>query len=341
MSNQIAVTRDAKETETWSLCWQAAVGRDLFCHPAIVQRIQTRLIAAHERRGRVLIDFIVLPAEIHAISQLRVGDSVAGVARSFGTVVSRWVRRVQPLRSPVLAGPYSAQRLDSDDAVRQEIRMFAWRPVFTGASPKRNYYPNAALRYVLGLKPSRDFETEPMLSYFGDATKAGRKSLTKWLAKPPSVETWRAWEMAKGLKLAIGDDGSGQAAARKVEAAAALLIAAGGGYGVEGALALLAKWVSTKISPSEEIDLHVGNDALAARGRALVAGLAVAHRLCSAATVARYFGKAKATLSERMTRCKAHPADRLILRAAPQRIAEEVAALRRSAATPSGAAERR
>jgi len=180
----------------------------------------------------------------------------------------------------------------------------------------------------LGLKPSYDFETEPMLSYFGDATKAGRKSLTQWLAKPPSAQTWRAWEMAKGLQLAIGSEGSERPAPRKVEAGAALLIAAGGGYGIEGALALLARWVSTKISPSEDINLHVGTDPLAARGRALVAGLAVAHRLCSAATVARYFGKAKATLSEQMARCKNHPADRLILRAAPQRIAEEAAALR-------------
>jgi len=276
----------------------------------------------------VLVDFLVLPAEIHTITKLRAGDSVAAVARSFGTVVSRWVTRTQPLHSPVFAGRYRAQRLDSDDAVRQEIRMLAWRPVFVGASSKRNFHRHAALRHVLGLKTSSDFDTAAMLSYFGEPAKAGRDALTAWLKKRPSSQTWRAWELAKGLQLATGGDGLGQLGARRVGESAALLIAAGGGYGIDGALTLLEMWVAAKISPSEPIDLREGRNSLAARGRALVAGLAAKHRLCSAASVARHFGKAKATLSERMTRNKSQPADRMILRTAPQRIVDEAAVLR-------------
>ena len=332
MSKQFAVAREARETETWSLCWQAAVGRDVFAHPALVDRIRKRLIAAHGSKGRVLIDFVVLPGEIHSISQLRAGDSVAGIARSFGTVVSRWVRRVQPLRSPVLAGPYSAQRLQSDDAVRHEIKMLAWRPVFIGASAKRNYYRHAALRYALGLKPAGDVETAPLLRYFGDTASSGRKALSKWLAMPPSPETWRAWELAKGLQLAPSSEDPEQPAARKVGPAAAVLIAAAGGYGVGDALRLLEDWVTAKISPREPIDLHVGTDGLVARGRALVAGLSVAHRLSSAALVARHFGKAKATLSEQMTSSRSRPADRLILRTPLDRIIEEATSLRRDRA---------
>ena len=67
-------------------------------------------------------------------------------------------------------------------------------------------------------------------------------------------------------------------------------------YDVDGALALLIGWVA-KIQTMVVLDLHRGSSDLDVRGRALVACLAVAHRLCSAASVARYFRRAKSTLS--------------------------------------------
>lgn len=328
MSNEIAVARGASETQIWSLCWQAAVGRDFFVDPLLPGLIRHRLIAAHQRQGRVLIDFVLLPTEIHAITQLRHDDSVAGVARSFGNVVSRWVRRVQPLRNPVLAGPYSSMRLEHEGAVMQEIRMLAWRPVFSGKSARRNQYPHAALRSALGLTPSSGFDTAPLLRYFGPTVSSARPALSKWLAKPPTAEAWRAWELTRGLQLATSGAGERLSMARRVSGAAAGLIAAAGGYGIDGALALLETWVAAKISPSAPVDLHRGTNPVVARGRALVGHLAVAHRLCSAAAVARHFGRAKATLSEQMTACRSRPADRLILRTPLQRIADEAAALR-------------
>jgi len=329
MSNEIAVAREASQTQTWSLCWQAAVGRNFFVDPLLPGLIRHRLIAAHQRQGRVLIDFVLLPTEIHAITQLRHGDSVAGVARSFGNVVSRWIRGAQPLRNPVLAGPYSSLRLEHEEEVRQEIRMLAWRPVFAGQSTRRNQYPHAALRSALGLTPSSGFDTAPLLRCFGPTVSSARAALSKYLARPPTEESWRAWELTRGLHLATGGAGGRPATARKVSGVAAVLIAAAGGYGIDGALALLELWVAAKISPSAHLDLHAGNEALVARGRALVGHLAVAHRLCSAAAVARHFGKAKATLSEQMTACRSRPADRAILRTPLQRIADEAIALRR------------
>ena len=34
----------------WHLCWQAAVGRDFFAHPALYARVRERLIQAHSSR---------------------------------------------------------------------------------------------------------------------------------------------------------------------------------------------------------------------------------------------------------------------------------------------------
>ena len=329
MSNELAVAADADELRVWSLCWQAAQGRDFFVHPTLVELIRDRLIAAHAREGRVLIDFVLLPTEIHAITQLRSGDSVASVARSFGAVVSRWVRGQQPRRGPVLAGPYCAVPLDSDEAVRQDIRMLAWRPVCLGESSSRNQYRHAALRYALGLRPARGFETTPLLRYFGASTHGARQELRKWLSSRPSEPDWRAWELTRGLQLATDHIGPDTVVARKVGGAAAALIAAGGGYGIEGALMILERWVAAKISPAEPLDLHVGANALASRGRALVGGLAVAHRLCPAASVARHFQRAKATLCEQMRASRSRPVDRLILRTDLRRILEEAALLHR------------
>jgi len=142
----------------------------------------------------------------------------------------------------------------------------------------------------------------------------GRSSLSASAARPAS--RWPG-----------GSVGPQPTMAKAVDAAAAMLIAAGGSYGIEGALEVLETWVSAKIQPGSMVNLHSASSALTARGRALVACLAVAHRLCSAASVARYFCRAKATLSEQMTACRARLGDRHIVETPIRRILEEAAAL--------------
>ncbi|WP_077034476.1 hypothetical protein [Pelomonas sp. KK5] len=329
MSNEIAAAREAESgSHTWSLCWQAAAGRDFLVHRSLPEDIRGRLIAAHRRRGRVLVDFVILHTEIHVVSRLRPGDSIESVARSIANVVSRWVREIQPSSDHVMAGKYRAQRFDSDADVREEIRMLAWLPVARAACAMKHHYPHAALRYAMGLRPGGDFDALPLLLYFGENVASARPEMSRQLEKPPSGEEWRAWELNRGLHLATGSVGPRPFMARKVAGPAARIIAASGGYGIDGALELLEIWVGARIQPAAPIDLHQADDMVAARGRALVGCLAVSIQLCSASSVARHFHLAKSTLCERMARCKELPADRLILRTAPQRIVEEATALR-------------
>ncbi|MBV8501559.1 MAG: hypothetical protein JO006_07570 [Paucibacter sp.] len=330
MSKQLAVDRELSvEANAWSLSWQAAVGREFFGSASLAERIRCRLIGAHQRSGRVLLDFVLLPREIHAIARVREDDSVAGVARSFGNIVSRWVREEQPVRSPVLAGPYFSQVLETEEAVRREVRMLAWRPVHLQACATATHYNHGALRAALGLTPARGFNARPLLDHFGDSVPDARKALRKWLAARPSDQEWREWELSHGLELATGSVGPRPAMAKAVGNAAAVLIAAGGGYGVDGALALLEGWVTAKIQPAAPLDLQADLGAAAARGRALVASLAVTHRLCSAASVARHFGRTKSTISEQMALCRARRGDRLIVATPLHRILDELVSLKR------------
>jgi len=255
------------------------------------------------------------------------GDSAGGVARAFGNVVSRWVREVHPVRSPVLAGPHKAQPMVSLEELRHETRMLAWRPVVLGLCSTPSHYPHGALRIALGLTPSKGFDARPLLRNFGDSVPEARAALRRWIARRPSDQEWRAWELTRGLELATGSVGPHPTMAKAVDSAAASLIAAGGAYGIDGALKLLELWIIAKIQPMNGLNLHEARSAVAARGRALVGCLAVAHRLCSAASVARHFCRAKATLSEQMTVCRARPVDRVILATPLQRIIEESAAL--------------
>lgn len=331
MGTVINADKDPDEgVRTWSLCWQAAVGRSFCADPMLADRIRSRLIGAHQRSGRVLLDYVLLPDEIHLIARIRADDSVGGVARAFGNVVSRWVRETQPVRSPVLAGPYRAVILDSDEALRREVRMLAWRPVCRKLCVTPTHHPHGALRVALGLSPSRGFDARPLLGHFGDSVQSARAELRTWLSKRPSEQDWRGWELTRGLELATGCIGPQTMVAKSVGSAAATLIAAGGSYGIDGALELLGTWVLAKIQVSSVLDLHAKSSALAVRGRALVACLAVTHRLCSASSVARHFHRAKATLSEQMSACRGRPADRLILATPLHRILEESAALRTS-----------
>ena len=316
------------EPTAWAVCWQAAVGREFFPDPSLHERVRARLIGAHREGGRRLVDFVLLPTEIHALAELRPGDSMGGVARAFGNVVSRWVREVQPVRSPVLAGPFRAQPVGSFENICHEVRMLAWRPVFLGLCATPTHYSHGALRVALGLTPAKGYDARPLLMKLGESIPEARASLRRLIARRPSEQDWRAWELTKGLALATGSVGPRPRMARSVQGPAAQLIAAGGGYGIDGALALLAAWVAVKVHAAGVTDLHAGSNAQAARARALVACLAVTHRLCSAASVARYFGRAKSTLSEQMAACRAESSARRIVETPLRRILEESAALR-------------
>lgn len=96
---------------------------------------------------------------------------------------------------------------------------------------------------------------------------------------------------------------------------------------VTSGLLISDAWVIAKLGASGALDLRRAANAKGARGRALVACLAVEHDLCSAAVVARHFARAKSTLSEQMAACRASPGDRQILSTPVLRIIDEALAL--------------
>lgn len=316
-------------TSSWHLHWQAAIGQTFVPTPALADRIRDRLVHAHQRKGRVLIDYTVLPKEIHLIARLSAGDSPGDVAGGIGNVVARWVREAGQVRSPVMGGPFRSFILESDDAIRHEARMLAWRPAFLRLCRSPAFYPHGALRTALGMRPAHGFDARPLLHLFGDSTVTARAALRRWIADPPSDIDWHAWELSRGLTLAPSHGGPMPGGFREVKnGEAAALVALAGHGGVEAALGLLADWVSWRIGRTGALDLHQDRNTLAARGRAIVARLAVEHAVCSAAFVARYFGKAKATLCEQMGASRLREADTRLVTTPMIRILEEIAALK-------------
>lgn len=315
------------EAPMWHLCWQAAVGRDFMSQAELVPRIRHRLIEAHCRAGRVLLAYLLLPSEIHVLCALAGDDSPGTLARAIGNVVSRWVRGAQTVRSPVLAGPYRARRIGSLAEVRDELRMLAWRPVHLRLCRSPMHYAHGYVRVALGRTPARRHDTRPLLGLFGDPVPAARAALRKWLSVRPSDELRLRWELANSLVLATGSVGPQPRMAKELRSPGAAALVAAAGEGIDGALRLLSTWVAARLEAQGPLDLHAGRGAAAARGRALVACLAVHHQLCPAASVARFFGKAKATLSEQMSACRRRAADRAVLEVPVDRIVEESRAL--------------
>lgn len=303
-------------------------GREFFAKESLYARVRERLIDAHRRPGRVLLDYLLLPTEIHVVSRLPPADSAGSVARAVGSILTRWVRETQQVRSPVLAGPFRASLIGSADELRSEVRMLAWRPVFLGLRNTPTHHAHAALRIALGLSRARGFEPQSLLNLFGQSVPQARAAMRAWVAARPSAREQRLWELRRGLVLTTGTAGSRTSIVRDLHgAAAAELVAASGKGGIDGALRLLEAWVVARLGAHGALDLHAASGAAGARGRALVACLAVEHGLCSAACVARHFRKAKATLSEQMTACRTRPADRQILATPVQRILDEALAL--------------
>jgi phosphoribosylcarboxyaminoimidazole (NCAIR) mutase len=315
-------------SQTWHLCWQAAVGREFFPHPSLHARIRERLIDAHRRPGRLLVDYCLLPTEIHVLSRLPVGSPPGEVARAIGNVVARWVREAQPVRSPVFAGPFRAHALHSVEDLLQQVRMLAWRPVALGLCGRPTHCAHGSLRIALGMTPAHGFDSRPILSLFGQTVSQARATLRRWVAPRPTDRDWRAWELTLGLTLAPGGVGPRMAVARAIRSPeAAALVAAAGTAGIDGALRLLSLWVAARVSGRCSLDLQQDSDGAAARARALVARIAIEHSLCSAASVARFFGRAKATLSEQMKSSRARQQDAVIVAMPVARIIEDVVAL--------------
>lgn len=324
---------DRPAAGVWSLCWQAAVGRNFLATPELQAKVRSRLIGAHQSKGRVLVDYVLLPTEIHVVARVGQNDSVTGIARAFGNVVSRWVRQAQARRGPVLAGPFVARQLQSTDDVRQEARMLAWRAVVLKEAVSPTHYAQGALRAALGLSPSKGFDPRPLLNCFGESVPAARIALRQWLTTRPTDAEWRAWELTRGLAVATCGEGGACLSARAVRAGAAALIAAGGSYGVEGALQALDSWVGLRLQGAGAatakgslwFPAQDNSSQVAARRRGLVACLAVDHQLCPAAAVARHFHRAKATLCEQMASCRRRPEDRMILGTPLSRILDDLA----------------
>lgn len=307
------------------LCWQAAVGREFFANAALYGRVRERLIRAHDKAGRELLHYVLLPTEIHVLAQLPAGEGPGDLARAIGNVVSRWVRQTQAFRSPVLAGPYRAHEMGSTNEMLADLRMLSWRPVRMGASKSPVLYPHSALRYALGQSPVQGFDTRCVLRYFGTVVPPARAAYRAWVARPPTELEWREWDLIRGLTMAAGSVGPQQQMAREVRAPGAAALVAAGGDGIDGALRLLEGWVSAQLALRKPPRVCGRAASVTARARALVACLAVKQRLCSASAVARHFGRAKATLSEQMAVCRTCQVDRAIISTAARRIVEEVA----------------
>ena len=291
-------------------------------------KIRDKLLKLHREEGRVLVDFVILPTEILTITQVQAGDSVYKVAAPLGNQVAKWVQEHERVRSPLLARPYARQLLESDDEIRQEVRMMSWRPVLKGEAYAPDRDRNGALRSALGGNAARLFDPMPLLRLFGTGVNPSRDALRDWLRKPPSDEEWRAWELSRGLRLAIGTSGP-YASAKQVPAMAAAFIAAGGSDSIEGALELLEIWVGTRLCPPAPVDLLHGIGALPARGRGMVARLAQSLHLCPAAAVARHFALARSSLSEQMTKSNLRSSDQDIVKTPLKRILAEAQLLKK------------
>lgn len=311
----------------WHICWQAAMGRDLLAGTSLVERIRERLIAAHRQRGRVLVDYLLTSSEIHVLVKLPRDELPGDVARRVGNIVARWVRDAQAVRGPVFSGRYRAHRVTSEEALRAEVRMLAWRPVALGACVAPSHYSHSALRTTLGLRRAMGFDARPLLELFGETVPNARAALRRWLAQRPTLTYLRQWELSRGLALAVGTVGPLATMVREVRGAAAALVAAGGPNGIDGALCLLERWVLVRLGVSDGVRAAELLGSKGARGRALVGCFAVDMGLCPAASVARHFGRAKATLSEQMTACRTRAADREILATPLSRVVEEAVAI--------------
>jgi hypothetical protein len=312
----------------WHIVWQVTPGRDLLASAALAGRIRARLLGAHRRPGRELLHYLLTPTEMHLLSRLPAGESPGDVARAIGNIVARWVRQAQCIAGLVFCGRYRAYPVESDASVRDEFRVLAWRPVSLGLCCAPTHHASSSLRTTLGLSRVDGFNLLNPLRLFGDGVPEARNALRGAIARRPSVIEMRRWELARGMVLARVADGTFSSGRRPLSGLAASLVATSQPQGVDGALLLLQRWVSSKLGLKDGDGLAARHSPAGARVRALVAMLAVQLDLCSAAAAARHFRRAKATLSERMAACRHAPEDQAILRLPLRRIVAEAIDLR-------------
>lgn len=312
---------------TWHIVWQTVDGRDLLANPEMADHIRGRLLSAHRGRGRALLHFLVTPSELHLLSRLPREASPGEITRTVGNIVARWVRQANGIPGVVFSGPYRAYAIDSVEAARGEIRMLAWRPVTLGLCQVPSYYATSSLRATLGLTRTMGFDALAPLQLFAGSIPEGRKAMRALIARRPTAIELRQWELSRGMAMAPGYAGTFALASRPVQGLAAALVAASTPQGIDGALSLLERWVLLKLGHQELHDLEWATSQTGARCRALVACLAMALDLCPAASVARHYKRAKATLSERMAACRRDPEDLGILGLPRNRVVDEAIAL--------------
>lgn len=297
----------------WHICWQAAKGRDLLANPSLVDMIRSRLLAAHAPRGRQLLHYLLMPSEIHVLSRLAVGESPELIAREVASLVSRWVREVDKTRGPVFAARYHAHAIEAPTELKLEVRMLAWRPVAMGLCARPTNYLDSSLRATLGLSARLGFEPKALHTCFDSAVAEARKAICKVVRGRPSKLQLKEWELNHGLALAVGSPCLTSGVAREVAGETATLVAAGGPEGIDGAINLLERWVARQLRLAPNRCLSTLPGPVGVRARALVAGLAVQSKLCSAAAMARRYRRAKATLCEQLAASRARAEDRLLL----------------------------
>lgn len=337
MGDETSTCRASTCAKTWSLSWKAAPGRDFLAHERMAEKIRARLIDAHRQPGRELIFYVVMPTEIHVVARVVGRESVASIVRSCSHILSRWVREVHVHQGPAFATKCRASPLDSLQALGPEIQMLGWRPVRLGLCSRPQQYAHSTLTAATQRAAAGAFDSTPLLRILEETPNAARASLDALLRTPPSDEAWRVWELKRGLEQPTAQQSyvSATTMPRTVDASTATLIAAGGGYGIEGALSLMETWVCTKLDPARRLNTQSGLVSLRVRVRAVVACLAVDHRLCSAVFVARHYGCTKGTLSVQMTRCRTRSQDRKLLQTSLERILSDAAELRAAGLTRS------
>lgn len=311
----------------WHVSWQLMLGRDLLRSSALAERIVRRLIAAHDALGRELLFYLVLRREIHLISLLPATDSPASLAVGVANVIGKWLRQADGQIGPVFVGPCRAEPIERIESLCADIRMLAWRPVSTGMRDAPTNYAFGALRPLVGMSLPGGFRTGPLFELLGSNVPQDRALIRRIMSTPPTELDVLQWEMVKGLVPARGTLGPDGTMTRFVHGPAATLVAASQDKNIDGALKILVRWVDVKLGLRGGHGSASNGGPEGARGRALVASLALRLGLCSAASVARYFGRAKATLSEQMTASSARRPDRAILATPPDQIVREAIAI--------------
>jgi hypothetical protein len=311
----------------WHVSWQLTLGRDLLRWPSLADRIVSRLISAHDAVGRGLLFYLVLPREIHMISRLPDGDPPSSVAVGVANVIGKWVRQTDGQLGPVFVAPFRAEAIAGIEALCCDFRMLAWRPVSTGLRDAPTNYAFSALRALVGLSLPGEFRTGELFALLGSKVPQDRVLIRRVMAEPPTELHVLQWELAKHLIPARGTLGPEGLMTRHVQGDAAALVAASKDRSIDGALRILARWVDVKLGPKGGHGFVSSGGPEGARGRALVARLALRLGLCSASSVARHFGRAKATLSEQMSASGARAADQAILAIPMEQIVREAIAI--------------